>query len=149
MIKNNEAEYVDLLGVGIEPFNLSIAALLAPIKFLTSCFFDQNALFSWHPGMLLPGAVIQVSFLKDLVTLVDPTNPYSFIAYLSRHKRLYRFMNAQFKHIFRAEFNNYLNWVSRSLPNLFFNERVEDIHFEKNHFVIHTSKRIIQSTHLV
>ncbi|STX50509.1 L-lysine 6-monooxygenase [Legionella busanensis] len=149
MIKGNQTSVVDLLGVGIGPFNLSLAALLSPIKSLKSYFFDQNPAFIWHPGMLIKEAEIQVSYLKDLVTLVDPTNPYSFISYLAKHKRLYRFMNAQFSHVFRMEFNHYLNWVSRSLPNLIFKEQVEDIQFTKALFTMRTSKRIIQSQHLV
>lgn len=148
MTKNNQ-EKLDLLGVGIGPFNLSLAALLSPLKSIKSCFFDQNESFVWHPGMLLPGAEIQVSYLKDLVTLVDPTNPYSFIAYLAKHKRLYRFMNAQFKNVLRLEFSQYLNWVSHSLPNLFFNERVEEVRFAESGFLTHTTQRKIASRHLV
>jgi lysine N6-hydroxylase len=142
-------QYTDLLGVGIGPFNLSLAALLSPLQSISHCFFDQNSDFNWHPGMLLPGAELQVSYLQDLVTLVDPTNAYSFIAYLAKHKRLYSFMNAQFKHVLRVEFNNYLNWVSRSIPHLHFNERVEEIQFEKDCFTTVTSQRMIQSKHLV
>lgn len=149
MIKNNNLESVDLLGVGVGPFNLSLAALLSPIKTIKSYFFDHKNSFIWHPGMLLPGAEIQVSYLKDLVTLVDPTNPFSFISYLAKHKRLYRFINSQFKYVFRVEFNNYLNWVSQSLPNLFFQEKVEDITFAKSFFLIKTTKRTVQSKHLV
>ncbi|WP_131781144.1 lysine N(6)-hydroxylase/L-ornithine N(5)-oxygenase family protein [Legionella gresilensis] len=149
MIKGNQTSVANLLGVGIGPFNLSLAALLSPIKSLKSYFFDQNPSFIWHPGMLVQDAEIQVSYLKDLVTLVDPTNPYSFISYLAKHKRLYRFMNAQFSSVFRIEFNHYLNWVSRSLPNLIFKEKVEDIQFKNALFTMRTSRRVIQSQHLV
>jgi lysine N6-hydroxylase len=149
MLKNSQTKSADVLGVGIGPFNLSLAALLTPITSIKSCFFDQNKTFTWHAGMLLPGAEMQVNYLKDLVTLVDPTNPYSFLSYLSRHKRLYRFMNAQFKNVLRLEFNHYLNWVSRSIPNLFFNETVEDIHFENASFTVHTSQKTLKSQHLV
>lgn len=149
MKKNSDNEISDLLGVGIGPFNLSIAALLSPIKNITNHFFDQNNSFIWHPGMLLSTAEIQVSYLNDLVTLVDPTNPYSFISYLAKHKRLYRFINAQFNHVLRMEFSQYLNWVSRSLPNLFFHEKVEDISFDKSYFTMQTTQREIKGKHLV
>src|ERR1700674_92511 len=62
---------LDAVGVGVGPFNLSLAALLAPTGF-NARFFDKSADFQWHPGLLLPEATIQVSYLKDLVTLVDP-----------------------------------------------------------------------------
>src|SRR5579885_2783170 len=87
-----EHDIYDLLGVGIGPFNLSLAALMSPLKSTNSIFFERRKSFVWHPGLLLPNAEIQVNYLKDLVTLVDPTNPYSFIAYLAKQKRLYRFM---------------------------------------------------------
>ncbi|HDV5710893.1 TPA: SidA/IucD/PvdA family monooxygenase [Legionella pneumophila] len=142
-------EVVDVIGVGIGPSNLSLAALLSPIKNISSCFYDRNDSFSWHPGMLLPNSEIQVNYLNDLVTLVDPTNPFSFIAYLAKHKRLYRFINAQFKYVLRSEFSQYLNWVSRSISNLFFNEEVIDVYFDRSHFSMQTSKRIIKGKHLV
>ncbi|KTD66620.1 L-lysine N6-monooxygenase [Legionella santicrucis] len=142
-------EISDLLGVGIGPFNLSVAALLSSAEAISSVFFDQNEEFVWHPGMLFSHAEIQVSYLNDLVTLADPTNSYSFIAYLAKHKRLYRFINAQFKNVLRMEFSHYLNWVSRSLPNLFFKEEVEDICFNQSHFVMSTSRRTIRGKHLL
>ncbi|KTD13617.1 L-lysine N6-monooxygenase [Legionella gratiana] len=149
MNPTNHDEIFDLLGVGIGPFNLSVAALLSSTEAISSVFFEQNKEFIWHPGMLFSHAEIQVSHLNDLVTLVDPTNPYSFIAYLAKHKRLYRFINAQFKNVLRTEFSHYLNWVSHSLPNLFFQEKVEDICFNQSHFVMSTSQRTIKSKHLL
>lgn len=148
MIINNDFETHDLLGVGIGPFNLSLAALLSPIPGIDSKFFDARDSFIWHAGQLLPDAEIQVSHLKDLVTLVDPTNPYSFLAYLRKHKRLYRFINGKFTHVLRKEFSQYFNWVSQSLPNLHFGEAVQDLQFKKSHFVMQTSKRIIKGKHL-
>jgi lysine N6-hydroxylase len=47
------------------------------------------------------------------------------------------------------EFNKYLDWVSRSLPNLHFQEKVEDICFEKSHFSMTTSKRKMKAKHIV
>src|SRR5205807_9663840 len=73
------------VGVGVGPFNLSLAALLAPTGF-DARFFERSANFQWHPGLLLPEATLQVSYLKDLVTLVDPTSQYSFVAFLRAHK---------------------------------------------------------------
>ena len=63
----------DLLGVGIGPFNLSLAALLDPVDGVDAVFFDQADGFAWHPGLLVEGTTTQVPFLADLVTLADPT----------------------------------------------------------------------------
>src|SRR5947199_320663 len=61
----------DALGVGIGPFNLSVAALADSLPQLRLRFFEQRKEFQWHPGLLFPEATIQVSFLKDLVTLAS------------------------------------------------------------------------------
>ena len=98
---------LDAVGVGAGPFNLSLAALLAPTG-LNARFFDRSPDFQWHPGLLFPEAILQVSYLKDLVTLVDPTSPYSFLAFLRAHKRLYRFINRTEIRVSRKEFNQYL-----------------------------------------
>src|ERR1700724_3947690 len=106
---------LDAVGVGAGPFNLSLAALIAPTGF-NARFFERSANFQWHPGLLFPEATIQVSYLKDLVTLVDPTSPYSFVAFLRAQRRLYRFINRTEARTSREEFNQYLQWVASTLP---------------------------------
>lgn len=139
-----------LLGVGIGPSNLSLAALLTKFKKnISYSFFDQRPFFAWHPGLLLPEAALQTSYLEDLVTTVDPTNPYSFIAFLAHKKRLYRFIYANFRRVGRAEFSEYLSWVSQSISQLKFAEKVENINFENNHFCLRTNKREVYGRHLV
>src|SRR3546814_14547175 len=59
------AEPYDLFGVGIGPFNLSLAALADGVPELRCLFVDQRAGFAWHPGLLLDGAMLQVSFLRS------------------------------------------------------------------------------------
>ncbi|NYA44769.1 SidA/IucD/PvdA family monooxygenase [Serratia fonticola] len=63
--------------------NLSLAALLHPHPHITSAFFEQRSEFQWHPGLMLPNLTLQISFMKDLVSLVDPTSKLSFLAYLA------------------------------------------------------------------
>lgn len=140
---------MDLVGVGIGPFNLSLAALLTKVNGINSQFYDRKMKFSWHQGLLLDEAEIQVNYLKDLVSLVDPTNPYSFIAYLAFHKRLYRFITAKFNKVLRKEFNDYMSWVSKRLNNLNFNEDILNISYENKMFVVTTDKQIIHCKHLV
>jgi lysine N6-hydroxylase len=149
MMQPNIDMLYDLAGVGVGPFNMSLAVLLTKIPNINSVFFDKKPKFIWHEGMLLPEAHLQVSFLKDLVTLVDPTNPYSFLAFLAKEKRLYQFLIADFAHVYRGEFNQYLTWVSSSLPNLHFNDAVIDIDFVKDKFIIQTENKKIASKHIV
>ena len=125
---------LDLAGIGIGPFNLSIAALLDDHRSITAQFLDNKPAFSWHPGMQLPGSRLQTSCLKDLVTGVDPCNPHSFLNYLVQHGRFYDFLSANMPAISRAEYADYLRWVATRLGNLRFDSPVESVHFNGDHF---------------
>ena len=127
---------LDIAGIGVGPFNLSLAALLSPLPDVSACFFEKRPAFDWHPGMMLPGTQMQTSFLKDLVTPVDPTNPYSFLAYLVKQGRFYRFVNADFPRAKRSEFAHYLRWVSEQLPNIAFRKNVVAIDFDRQSFIV-------------
>ncbi|MGH9570850.1 MAG: lysine N(6)-hydroxylase/L-ornithine N(5)-oxygenase family protein [Candidatus Angelobacter sp.] len=126
----------DAVGVGLGPFNLSTAALLDPVKKLTTRFLEREKEFQWHPGLLFAGATLQVSFLKDLVTLADPTSSHSFLAFLFANRRLYRFINANFARVSRVEFNQYLRWVANRLPSLEFGREVDEITCDAGCFVV-------------
>jgi lysine N6-hydroxylase len=140
---------VDFVGVGIGPANLSLAALSQPVPHLTSRFYDRSEEFAWHPGLLFPESLIQTSYLKDLVTPVDPTNPYSFLSFLNAHKRFYSFVTASFPHVSRAEFGQYLAWVSRSLPNLEFDCPVVEIDFKHDLWHVLTPKGLVRARDIV
>jgi len=129
----------DLIGVGIGPSNLSLAALLHPLGRVNSVFFDKKYKFVWHEGMLLPGAALQVHYLKDLVSLIDPTNRFSFVAYLSANKRLHQFINAHFTNVTRLEFNNYYQWVAESLRNLRFGYHVHEMQVQNRKLAIYAN----------
>jgi lysine N6-hydroxylase len=117
----------DVIGVGIGPFNLGLAALLDGVPGVDARFFDGREQFAWHPGMLLAGAEVQVPFLADLVTLADPTSPHSFLAYLHDCGRLYRFYFHERWHVLRREFDAYYRWVAGRLASCEFGARVEEV----------------------
>ncbi len=68
----------DLIGVGVGPFNLGLAALLDKVTDVNVTFLEANSKFSWHENMLIENAKLQVHYLKDLVSLIDPTNKFLF-----------------------------------------------------------------------
>ncbi|MGW0915047.1 lysine N(6)-hydroxylase/L-ornithine N(5)-oxygenase family protein [Streptomyces sp. NPDC002784] len=119
----------DLVGIGIGPFNLSLAALAHPLAELDAVFYEQRPAFTWHPGLLIEGATIQVPFLADLVTLVDPASPWTFLNYLKSRDRLFPFYFAERFHIQRAEYDAYCRWVSQNLPALHFGHQVDAVRF--------------------
>ncbi len=107
----------DLVGIGAGPFNLSLAALLEPTG-LKTCFLERQKQYQWHPGMMLPGAKLQNSYLRDLVTGVDPTNRHSFLNYLVESGRFYRFLHADQSAVSRQEFDLYLKWASSRMEHV-------------------------------
>lgn len=126
-LDTTDSAILDVAGVGAGPSNLSLAALMHRTPTLTARFFDRQPRLRWHPGLLLPGSALQVSCLKDLVTLVDPTNPHSFLAFLADHRRLYRAIIADRMRVPRREFEAYLQWVASRLPQVRYNSTVHSI----------------------
>jgi lysine N6-hydroxylase len=118
---------LDLAGVGIGPFNLSLAALADPLEALRVAFFDRSPEFSWHPGLMIEGTTVQVPFLADLVSLVEPTSPLSFLSYLKDCERLFPFYFAERFHMPRTEYDAYCRWASRRLPSCRFGHEVTRI----------------------
>ncbi|MDA8477390.1 NADPH-dependent L-lysine N(6)-monooxygenase [Citrobacter sp. Awk 4] len=133
---------VDFIGVGIGPFNLSIAALAHEAEGFSSRFFDGRTQFAWHPGMLVPDCHMQTMFLKDLVSAVAPTSPYSFVNYLVKRKKFYRFLTTELRTVSRDEFSDYLRWAAEGMGNLRFNNTVERIAFDERRqlFAVQTSQ---------
>ncbi|MGW2522945.1 lysine N(6)-hydroxylase/L-ornithine N(5)-oxygenase family protein [Streptomyces sp. NPDC001617] len=117
----------DLVGIGIGPFNLSLAALAHPLAELDTAFYEQRPAFDWHPGLLIKGARIQVPYLADLVTLADPTSPWTFLNHLKARDRLFPFYFAERFHIERAEYDAYCRWVTDHLPGLYFGHQVDAV----------------------
>ncbi|MFF3766734.1 lysine N(6)-hydroxylase/L-ornithine N(5)-oxygenase family protein [Streptomyces sp. NPDC001922] len=118
---------LDLVGIGIGPCNLSLAALAHGVPGLRSAFYDQRPSFQWHPGLLIEGATLQVPFLADLVTIADPASPWSFLNYLKTRERLFPFYFAERFHIQRTEYDAYCRWVSEQLPGLHFGHHVDAV----------------------
>ena len=121
----------DFIGIGIGPFNLSIAALAEGLDGFSSLFLERKPHFSWHPGMMVPDCHMQTSFLKDLVSAVEPTNRHSFLNYLVQRKKFYRFLTTEQRTVSREEFADYLCWAAENLTNLAFSQQVQQVSFDE------------------
>ncbi|MHA6798752.1 lysine N(6)-hydroxylase/L-ornithine N(5)-oxygenase family protein [Bounagaea algeriensis] len=117
-----EGDY-DVLGVGFGPSNLALSIAIeehnrsrtgAP---LSSLFLEQQESFGWHRGMLIDGTTLQVSFLKDLVTLRDPASEFSFLCYLRERGRLVDFINHKTLFPTRIEYHDYLEWAAGKMAH--------------------------------
>ncbi|PIJ48367.1 alcaligin biosynthesis protein [Erwinia sp. OLTSP20] len=120
----------DFIGIGIGPFNLGLACLSEPVADLNGVFLDQNTGFDWHTGMMLESAHLQTPFMADLVTLADPTSPYSLLNYMKQKGKLYSFYIREDFFLMRREYNQYCQWACSKLSNLHWNTRVEYVSYD-------------------
>ena len=128
----------DLVAVGIGPFNLGLACLAEPLD-LDGVFLEARPEFDWHPGMMLDDATLQVPFLADLVTMADPTSPFSFLNFLKDTGRLYSFYIRESFYPLRREYNDYCRWAAERLTSLRFGQHVERVEHDGASYVVHTS----------
>lgn len=126
----------NLIGIGIGPFNLGLAALSNPISELKTLFLDQRDGFNWHPGLMIDHVTLQTPFLCDCVSMADPTNPLSLLNYLKQTDRLYQFFIRENFFIPRKEYNRYCQWVVEQLPQCQFSTQVIDIEYEDGLYII-------------
>jgi L-ornithine N5-oxygenase len=112
---------VELLAIGAGPSNLALAVALeelAPDLASSSLLIERAATVEWQAGLLLPWAKSQVSFLKDLATLRNPSSEFTFLNYLHTVGRLDDFINMANFVPYRAEISEYFKWAASSLSRV-------------------------------
>ncbi|KAI2607877.1 L-lysine 6-monooxygenase (NADPH-requiring)-domain-containing protein [Hypoxylon sp. NC1633] len=122
--KTSQDDVHDLVCVGFGPASLAIAVALhdsidsgrlpksggeSSPKVL---FLERQLQFAWHAGMLLPGVKMQISFIKDMASLRDPTSQFTFLNYLHQNGRLVEFTNLGSFFPARVEYEDYLRWCA-------------------------------------
>ncbi|KAL8372228.1 hypothetical protein RB595_001834 [Gaeumannomyces hyphopodioides] len=112
-------ELHDLICVGFGPASLAVAVAIHDAleagQLATAprvLFLEKQERFAWHAGMLLPGAKMQISFIKDMASLRDPRSNFTFLNYLHRHGRLVEFTNLSTFLPARNEYEDYLRWCA-------------------------------------
>lgn len=105
-----------LIGIGFGPSNIALAIALQELETggrpFHAVFIEKQPGFSWHKDMLLDHTHMQISFMKDLATLRNPTSRFTFINYLHEKGRLPDFINLKTFFPSRIEFNDYLAWAA-------------------------------------
>jgi lysine N6-hydroxylase len=139
----------DIIGIGVGPFNLGLAALACSIPELQCLFLDQNEIFDWHPGLMLEDARLQVPFLADLVTLADPSSPFSYLCFLKSVNRLTRFAIHENYYPTRREYNEYCRWVIEQLPDMHFGTICHSISYDHDCYTVSTNNGLFHSKHIV
>ena len=133
----------DLVGVGVGPANLSLAALITSARergliSIKSTFLERNPAIFWHSGQLFPGTLMQTEFYRDLVTPIDPTSRFSFLNYLRSNARLDQFLCSSSIWPTRREFEDYFNWVANQIADIIFATTVQSVEYdpETNLFIV-------------
>lgn len=115
----------DLVGVGFGPSNLALAIAIEEHNLragveaeVSGLFLERQPMFGWHRGMLIEDATMQVSFLKDLVTLRNPASEFGFLSYLHSKNRLLDFINHKSLFPLRIEFHDYLEWAAAKVDDV-------------------------------
>jgi lysine N6-hydroxylase len=138
------------VGIGAGPANLSLAALFESATTEHIALFDRQPGPSWHNRLLHSGVRMQTSWLKDLVSLVDPRHELTFLNYLVTTGRLFALLNSQFDVIPRLEYVRYLAWASGKLRNVNYGVHVDRISFGDEGFVVYAEDRpVARAEHLV
>ncbi|MGW1766324.1 lysine N(6)-hydroxylase/L-ornithine N(5)-oxygenase family protein [Streptomyces sp. NPDC002073] len=134
----------DFIAIGLGPFNLGLACLTAPIDELDGLFIESKPHFEWHAGMFLDGAHLQTPFMSDLVTLADPTSPFSFLNYLKDKDRLYSFYIRENFYPLRAEYNDYCRWAADRLDNVLYSTTVTEVTYDEQAglYEVHTDQGV-------
>ena len=136
---DNPTRIRDFVGIGLGPFNLGLACLTEPIDELDGVFLESKPDFEWHAGMFLDGAHLQTPFMSDLVTLADPTSPYSFLNYLKEKGRLYSFYIRENFYPLRVEYDDYCRWAAGKLSGIRFGTTVAEVTYEDELYVVRTT----------
>jgi lysine N6-hydroxylase len=140
MTDEHSTDVYDVVGVGLGPFNLGLAALLEDTE-SDALFLERKPEFEWHGGMLIEDATLEVPFLADLVTLADPTSEYTYLNYLRETDRLYEFYFYETFQVPRREYDDYCKWVAETVGNTAFSRRVTDVRYDEEREVFHVTAR--------
>lgn len=131
-------EVQDLVCVGFGPASLAIAVALHDsleskhARLSTRSpkvrFLERQEKFAWHAGMLLPGAKMQITFIKDMATLRNPQSEFTFLNYLHEKDRLVSFTNLGTFLPQRIEYEDYMRWCAEHFSNVVdYSQTVESV----------------------
>jgi len=151
-----KSEVYDIVGIGVGPFNLSLACMTEPLTEMRTLFFDKKPEFDWHSGIMPEWSTLQIPFIADLVTFADPTSKFSFLNYLKDQGLIYQYYIRENFFILRSEYNDYCKWACEQLENLRFDQDVQTISYDEASKIYTVETRnsaneltVVQAKHLV
>ncbi len=139
----------DFIAIGLGPYNLGLACLTEPIGDLHGVFLEARPEFRWHPGMMVDSARLQTPFMSDLVTLADPTSPFSFLNYLKESGRLYPFYIRESFYPLRSEYDNYCRWAASRLSSVRWSHEVTAVRYADGLYTVDTPQETFTAPRIV
>jgi lysine N6-hydroxylase len=137
------------VGIGAGPANLSLAALFEAVVPHRMALFERRTTASWHDQLIHPGVTMQTSWVKDLVSLVDPRHRLTFLNYMVSTGRVYALLNAQYDLLPRLEYVHYLQWASAQIEDVHYGVEVDRVAFDGRFRLFGGGRELASSDHLV
>lgn len=111
-----------LIMVGAGPANLAVLIYLKEglgFSVEDHCVvLESEQQIRWHPGLCTSQATLQISMLKDLVCLRDPTSHFTFINFLNERGVLSQYVHLDTFHPSRELYGQYLSWVAEHFASI-------------------------------
>jgi lysine N6-hydroxylase len=137
------------VGIGAGPANLSLAALFEAVEPDRIALFEGKPGPAWHSGLLFSGVRMRSMWLKDLVTLADPSHRLSFVNYIVSGGRALAFMNAGYCDAMpRLEYVRYLAWAASQMPDIYYGKKIDRVSFGPPFSLYCGDERVATSEHL-
>jgi lysine N6-hydroxylase len=147
---SQRAPHFHTVGIGAGPANLSLAALFEAVRPDRIALFEAKPGPAWHSGLLFQGVRMRTMWLKDLVSLADPTHRLSFLNYIVTSGRVFSFVNAEFSDaIPRLEFAKYLAWAAGQLSDIYYGKSVDRVSFDDVFWLYGGGELLATGEHLV
>jgi lysine N6-hydroxylase len=83
--------------------------------------------------MLVDRCTLQNPFVADLVSLADPTSPFSYLNYCKRQGRIYACYVRENFYLTRHEYNRYCQWAASQLESVRFHHEVTALTHDDRH----------------
>ncbi|MCE3268551.1 MAG: lysine N6-hydroxylase/L-ornithine N5-oxygenase family protein [Burkholderiales bacterium] len=138
-------QILDFIGIGFGPANIALAIQLQEnnledkLKYL---FIDNNKDSLWQREMLISGTDIQNVPVRDLITPINPRSYYSFINYLHKNDRYFKYYGTGLAYPLRQDYAMYINWCASHFKHIVhYQETVINIDIAEcgSHYIVQTN----------
>lgn len=145
----------DFIGIGFGPANIALAIQLEENNLsnkLSYKFIDSAKDSFWLGEMMIDGSDIQNIPFRDLITPINPQSHYTFINYLHKNGKYFKYFNTGLKYPLRKDYAMYINWcASHFIDYINYKESVVQINASEcgKHYIIKTTSDVYHAKMLL